>query len=193
MKILIAMPCSKYIETECVVSLFGVEKIDAEYELYVPKGYSVDMSRNIASRYAVDNNFDYIFWVDTDMILPEDALTKMFSHGKDFVSGVYSYKFIGNKNAVAKRLIDGVYEDISIKEIQESKGIVEVDGVGFGCVLMKVDMLKKIDFPWFIYTEGMGEDIFFCRKAQEKGYKIYLDTDVICGHIGQINYDIVKE
>jgi GT2 family glycosyltransferase len=38
----------------------------------------------------------------------------------------------------------------------------------------------------------MGEDIFFCRKAQNEGYKLWLDTDVICGHIGSVNYDIKK-
>jgi GT2 family glycosyltransferase len=134
-------------------------------------------------------------WVDSDMILPKNTLVRLLSHDKDIVAGVYSYKVLGNKEVVAKRFQDETreeYDNLTIKEIKESSGLIEVDGFGFGCVLTKVSVFKEIPYPWFIYTQEMGEDIFFCRKAQNEEYKLWLDTDVICGHIGQINYDIKK-
>lgn len=129
------------------------------------------------------------------MIIPRNTLAKLLSHDKDVVSGVYSYKVLNNDEVVAKKFMDKErtdYGNLKIKAIQNSSGLIEVDGFGFGCVLTKVSMFDKIPFPWFIYTQDMGEDIFFCRKAQNEGYKLWLDTDVICGHIGQINYDIKK-
>ena len=51
-------------------------------------------------------------------------------------------------------------------------------------------MFDKIPYPWFIYTLEMGEDVYFCRKAQNAGYELFLDTDIICGHRGSVNFDI---
>lgn len=194
MKILLAIPSARYIETECVTSLFEMEKT-GDIELFIPKSYSVDVGRNIIAKYAQENGFDYIMWVDSDMILPKNTLVRLLSHNKDIVAGVYSYKVLGNKEVVAKRFQDETreeYDNLTIKEIKESSGLIEVDGFGFGCVLTKVSVFNKIPYPWFIFTQEMGEDIFFCRKAQNEEYKLWLDTDVICGHIGQINYDIKK-
>ena len=194
MKILLAIPSARYIETECVTSLFEMEKT-GEIELVIPKSYSVDVGRNIIAKYAQENGFDYIMWVDSDMILPKNTLVRLLSHDKDIVAGAYSYKVLGNKEVVAKRFQDEEreeYDNLTIKEIKESSGLIEVDGFGFGCVLTKVSVFNKIPYPWFIYTQEMGEDIFFCRKAQNEEYKLWLDTDVICGHIGTINYDIKK-
>ncbi len=195
MKILLAIPASRYIETECIVSLFAMQKQPHEIEIFIPKNYAVDVNRNIIAKYAQENGFEAILWVDSDTILPKDTLTQFVEHDKDIVAGVYSYKVLGNKEVVAKRFQDETreeYDNLTIKEIKESSGLVEVDGVGFGCVLTKTSVFDKVPFPWFIYTQDMGEDIFFCRKAQNEGYKLWLDTDVICGHIGTINYDIKK-
>lgn len=194
MKILLAIPSARYIETECVTSLFEMEKT-GDIELFIPKSYSVDVGRNIIAKYAQENEFDYIMWVDSDMILPKNTLVRLLSHDKDIVAGVYSYKVLGNKEIVAKRFQDETreeYDNLTIKEIKESSGLIEVDGFGFGCVLTKVSVFNEIPYPWFIYTQEMGEDIFFCRKAQNEEYKLWLDSDVICGHVGTINYDIVK-
>lgn len=195
MKILLAIPSARYIEPECLKSIFGMKKA-GKMELLIPNSYSVDVARNIIAKYAQENGFDYIMWVDSDIILPKDALTRMLKHEKDIVAGVYSYKELGTDEVVAKVLEDGSttdYRNLKIKEVQESKGLIEIGGFGFGCVLTKVKVFNDIPFPWFIYTQDMGEDIFFCRKAQNEGYKLWLDTDVICGHIGTVNYDIRKE
>ena len=194
MKILLAIPTSRYIETECIESLFAMERT-GQVEMLIPRSYSVDVGRNIIAKYAQENGFDYILWVDSDMIIPRNTLVKLLSHDKDVVSGVYSYKVLNNDEVVAKKFMDEErtdYGNLKIKAIQNSSGLIEVDGFGFGCVLTKVSMFDKIPFPWFIYTQDMGEDIFFCRKAQNEGYKLWLDTDVICGHIGSVNYDIKK-
>lgn len=192
MKTLIAIPSARYVETECFISLFEMEK-PGEIELFIPNSYSVDVARNTIAKYAQENKFDYILWVDSDMILPKDTLTRLLKHNKDIVAGVYAYKIINNDRVVAKRMVEGDYEDLKVPEIQSSRGLIKIDAFGFGCVLTKVKIFKKISYPWFIYTLEMGEDVYFCRKAQNEGLKLYLDTDLICGHKGQINYDIKKE
>lgn len=191
MKILLAIPSARYVENECWISLFEMEKTE-DIELLVPASYSVDVARNLIVRYAQENKFDYIFWVDSDMILPKDALVRMMSHNKDIVAGCYTKKLLNGTTVVAKyrNAETDEYTDLEISEIRKAKGIIRVDAFGFGCVLTKVDMFEKIPYPWFIYTMEMGEDVYFCRKAQNCGYDMWLDTDVICGHKGSVNFDI---
>jgi GT2 family glycosyltransferase len=52
-----------------------------------------------------------------------------------------------------------------------------------GCCLIKSDVFKRIPEPFSPYKNIDGEDLAFCRKAQEKGYKIYVDTGVQAAHI----------
>ena len=192
MKTLIAIPTSRDIEIQCAASIIGMKR-KGRIGVFCPQSYSIGDSRNLIVEHALEIGYDYIMWVDSDMILPKNTLTTLMSHDKDVVSGVYAYKLIGAENAVTKRFKDkakDIYEDIPLKEITESKRLIEVDGVGFGCVLTKVDVFRHIKKPWFRYTPNMGEDIYFCRKAQKAGYQVYLDTSILCGHVGSVNYNI---
>ena len=62
-------------------------------------------------------------------------------------------------------------------------------GVGFGCVLIKTDVLFEVAAKfktWFEPMNGFGEDLSFCWRARECGYDVLLDPNVKCGHIGHI-------
>jgi len=192
MKILIAIPTSREIDIQCAASLIGMKR-KGRIGVFAPQSYAIDASRNLIVEHALEIGYDYILWVDSDMILPKNTLLRLLSHNKDIVSGVYSYKVINGENAVVKRYSkteEDTYEDVSLKEIRETKELMLVDGIGFGCVLTKVDIFKKIGQPWFKYDIDLGEDIFFCRKAQETGIEIFVDPTVKAGHVGQVNYNI---
>jgi GT2 family glycosyltransferase len=192
MKILIAVPTGREIEVQTAATLIGMHRI-GEIGVFMPTGYSVDVSRNLIVEHAIEYGYDYILWVDSDMILPKNALVKLWAHDKDIVSGVYAYKILNGENAVVKRFKDkeaDIYEDIPLKEIREREDLFEVDGIGFGCVLTKVDMFRNIGKPWFVYSPDMGEDIYFCRKAQATRYKVWLDPTIRCGHCGKVDFNI---
>lgn len=192
MKTLIAIPTSREIDIQCAASIIGMER-EGRIGVFCPQSYSIDASRNLIVEHALEIGYDYIMWVDSDMILPKNTLTTLMSHGKDIVSGVYAYKLLRGENAVAKRWKDkekDIYEDIPLKEIREKEQLMEVNGIGFGCVLTKVDVFRHIKKPWFKFTTDMGEDIYFCRKAQKAGYKVFLDTSILCGHVGSVNFNI---
>jgi hypothetical protein len=40
--------------------------------------------------------------------------------------------------------------------------------------------------PWFEFLTDEGEDMYFCRKARNAGYKIYCDLSVKCLHLGTV-------
>ena len=56
--------------------------------------------------------------------------------------------------------------------------------------MVRRDVLKTIDLPWFrCSTPGAGEDFYFCRKVKEAGFPIHADLSVHTGHIAGPGFD----
>ena len=76
MKLLIAIPSVRPVEMQFVTSIipclmtFSTKEKNVEYSLYSPQTYCIGESRNSIVRMAIDGNYDYIFWVDSDIMLP---------------------------------------------------------------------------------------------------------------------------
>lgn len=190
MKVLVGIPAGRLIETETATSLIGMKR-NCRLGVFAPIGYSVDTARNLVVEHALEIGYDYILWIDSDIIVPKDILTKLLAHKEDIVSGVYSYKVIGATEAVAKKYgPDGIYLDLQLDDVRAMKGLQEIDAVGFGCILTSTEVFKKMKPPYFIYDDDMGEDVYFCKNAQALGYKVWLDPAIKCGHIGSVVYNV---
>lgn len=182
--ILIAVPTDKYIEPETFKSI---------YDLEVPPGHNltfqpfisdqVDQIRNLIAHWA--QHYDYLFSVDSDISFKPDTLKKLLAHDKDVVSGLYIQRKPGQH--ILELYNNGI--NISYNSIK-GKGLIEVDGCGFGCVLVKSQVIRDIGYPQFVYKSAIdhantvSEDTYFCLRAKEKGYKIFADTSIHCGHHG---------
>ena len=68
-------------------------------KFYETKGVKKRMvqCRNFLRRKVLHEDFDYFFNVDQDVILPPDALTRLVSHKKPMVTGIYynEFEFVG--------------------------------------------------------------------------------------------------
>ncbi len=66
----------------------------------------------------------------------------------------------------------------------KKEDLIECDGVGGGCLLIHKRVFDALEKPYFKCNPGtlVGEDFYFCRKAREAGFKIYLDAGILCGH-----------
>ena len=47
-------------------------------------------------------------------------------------------------------------------------------------------MLEAIGEPYFETFGKQNEDLEFCRKIRNAGFKIHVDTAALLGHIGQV-------
>jgi hypothetical protein len=71
------------------------------------------------------------------------------------------------------------------------EGLVSVEGVGIGCMLMKTELLGQIEKPWFAfeYKDGSwhGEDFYFQEKLRSIGHEIFIDMNLSrqIRHVGQ--------
>ena len=80
-------------------------------------------------------------------------------------------------------------KDDELKQVTElGDRLFEVDGCGFGAVFMKTEILQKCFDKYktcFQPIYGYGEDLSFCLRVKELGYKIYADPRIDIGHIAK--------
>jgi GT2 family glycosyltransferase len=200
-KILIAVPNAGLIEPATLISIYNMDvpsNIDTELKAFY--GYLVDDVRNKIVKYALDNRFDGILFVDSDMNLPKNTLTQMLSQNKDIICGLYVRKrddkkiielFVKEDDPTTGKIIRNLRED----EIN-GKDIIELKACGFGCVLVKTHVFPRIGYPYFKYNTSedprqiLGEDIYFSNQAIYHGFKIYGLPKLKIGHIGKKEYNL---
>lgn len=193
--ILIAVPTNKYVETETMKSIYDLivpEGYKTELQFFY--GYQVDQIRNLIAEWA--KHYDYLFSVDSDIVLPKDSLVKMIAADKDVISGLYIQRKPGQHILeVYKATPNGGRANITIEELQ-GHSIVEIAACGFGCCLIKGEVFRTMPYPHFYYKSAIdhrdtvSEDIFFCKKAWEYNFKIWCDTSIICEHIGSTKFTV---
>lgn len=146
----------------------------------------IDWGRESVIEDAITQEMDYILMIDDDIEAPPDTFERLVYHNKDAVAALCFMKGQGCAPAMFKAPADS-NGDRKWQPVHEyPEGLIEVDGVGFGCVLLKVAMFKRIIQPWFCIgpPDTWGEDLYFCQKAKGAGFKFHVDTTVKTAHWG---------
>lgn len=193
MKTLIAVPSMDQVAAPFAQSLATLNK-EGECMVSFIIGSLIYEARNDFVKQALSANVDYVLWLDSDMIFPPDTLQKMLRHmedGKDIVTGLYFRRRAPFTPVLFSKLDleHGTWEGC---DDYPTDGLFEVDGCGFGCVMVRktvfMDMYLNYQ-TWFNPEYGCGEDLAFCRRAKQLGYKIWVDPSIQCGHVGQVIVD----
>lgn len=195
MKTLIAVPCMDSVPVQFCQSLALLQK-EGECYLAMKAGSLIYAARNDLATMAIQRDADYVFWMDSDMVFKPDTLVRMLKtikeHDIDILTGLYFRRVPPYTPVLFDKLdIHGIECDWSeFKEIPE--GLFEVGGCGFGCVLMKTDVFFDVQSKYstmFAPIANNGEDIAFCWRARECGYKIWCDPSIVCGHVSHTVID----
>jgi len=128
---------------------------------YFSHTFPIDANRNECVSMAIKNNIDLSIYLDTDHIIPHDALFKLIKHDKPIVAGVYFLK--GEPHAPViytenKKMSDDfdVFNSIYFigdKSLYEYEGLFEADMTGAGCFAISLDVLKMLEKPYWKYRE----------------------------------------
>lgn len=197
MKVLIAIPCMDMVATQFFRSCLTLQYRDGESYQYMTIQSSLTYdARNMLAKYACENGFDRILWLDSDMVFEPDLLKRLsarLDEGLDFVSAMYFRRVAPVKPVIYQAVYvsekDG--KKVPTAEAYEKyprNSLFEIAGCGFGACMTTVSMVKDIAMTHglpFSPRLGFGEDLSFCQLARETGYEIYCDSRIIAGHIGQ--------
>lgn len=194
-KIGICLPCYGQIPEvffrNFILSLYEWNVQDLKIDIIMNSDIPIDKSRCALVESAKNKKCDYVFFIDTDVLIPENALKNLIEMGKDIATGIYFTKALPHRPVLRKYEDDTFFHwEDQILPHQKFK----VGGAGMGCCLIKMSVFEKIQFPWFKFNwaewrgiVGQGaEDLDFCKKALDAGFEIWANSDVLCGHYGAV-------
>ena len=195
-RILIAIPTARNIEASTFKAIYDLEKPDnAIVTFQYFYGYNVDQVRNLIADWVV-KGYDYLFSVDSDISFPPDTLKRLLNHDVDVVSGLYIQRKPGEHTLeIYETTATGGTANIPYDRLR-GRGLVEIAGCGFGCVLVKAEVMQTIGYPQFKYhsaidhRDTVSEDTDFCTKARANGFHIWADTEILCDHTGSSTYKV---
>ena len=199
-RVLVAFPTREgRIHARTAASLCNLDWGGDEVDYEPVIGCYVDEARRKMADMAIAGGYDYLMMVDSDMILPPDALSHLREDDVNVAFGWYvrGQSDEGLTNAVkpgTQGFNGGYYaREIALMAKDHAEGrsttpLLEVKGNGMGCALIRVDLFGRMKRPWFKFIEhnggpGLGEDYYFCQRCSEIGVRLYVDVRVGCGHI----------
>lgn len=196
MKTLIAVPCMDQVAAPFAQNLAAMEKRGEVFVSFLI-GSLIYESRNTLAKQAIATKADYIMWLDSDMTFAPDTMTRLQQHmeeGKDIVTGLY-FRRRPPFTPVLFKTLERIDEDSAKHENYDDypdNSLFEIGGCGFGCVMTRTSVLEDVFLNYhkcFDPVCSIGEDLAFCLRARELGYKIYCDSTIKCGHVGQLVVD----
>lgn len=170
-------------------------------------GMKRDNARNGLVQKALEIGSKYILFVDDDTnpINPTEALGllmyEMDNSPEDVaaIGGVYVTKSMPAVPTILKEEGNGPFWKWRLGEV------FPVFAIGTGFMMIRADAIRKIPYPWFadvndvreakdlglmptdkdkgpIQRFQMTDDVYFCRKLRENGYKVMAHGGVLCQH-----------
>ena len=122
---------------------------------------------------ALEWGADYLFMVDDDMMAPADLFYRLVKHDVDIVAPLaftrnpphrpVMFSTVEGFDPVTKRQY---YVNNQVKNYPRNK-LVECDAVGFGAVLIKTEVFKKIQKPSVFRDASDRRGCDIVRQGQE--------------------------
>jgi len=156
---------------------------DVEFYYNILTTKPLHHARNKGVDMAMTLDPDYILFLDSDSIFDKFLFNKLYKHKKDIVSALYFAKQYPYRPVARTKDKDGKYQFLI--DFPEDEAI-KVAGVGMGACLINTKVIKAMKPPLFYFDAGYGEDIYFCKQAEELGFEVWLDCGLKIRHYGGI-------
>lgn len=188
---MIAVPCMDQVPAQFAQSLATLKKAGACVVAF-QVGSLIYTSRNNLAALAIKNGVDYILWLDSDMMFPPETLEAMLKtikeqEGDVILTGMYCRRVAPYHPTLFKTL-DIENENATWTDFKEiPDGLFEVEGCGFGCVLAPTSAFVDVQAKFgrmFSPIGDVGEDLSFCWRARQAGWKFICDPSIELGHVG---------
>jgi hypothetical protein len=193
-RILLAIPTAKYVEVDTFKSMWDLRvPNNCELEFQYFFGYNIQQIRNLQASWMLNNAYDYVLHVDSDMKFPAHTLEQLLSIQTDRIgitSGIYIQRHDHDKvcEVYVSDSHTGGHKHLPAHALTPHR-VLEVEAVGFGCCLVHRKVYEQVQNPWFEYKNDLdfrnviSEDVDFCMKAKQAGFQTAVHTGLHYGHI----------
>lgn len=168
---------------------FGIQVISV-------KGPYIPESRNGIAKKFLETDSEWLLSVDNDMIFQPNLLEVLMDvagSDKKIVGGFY-LTYYENNTPGSTWLVEVDGKLFTVGKV-ENDMTVAVNAVGMGGTLIHRSVFEAVrdayqdndEWPWYAHdlTNGkrMGEDVTFCYRASQCGFKTYGTTKASLGHL----------
>lgn len=182
---------STLLRPETIQSVAGQEFDGTFYHEISRHNPTTDAGLNVWAQYrrgrnmTLDGGYDAMMTVEHDMMIPSDALQRLYETSADVVYGVYllrhksytlnAYRYEGPTN-IGMSLMHYPTELALAKDA----GVWEVSGVAFGCTLIRRNVLERYSFD--VNPRHRYPDMDFAEWCVRNGVRQLARLDVECLH-----------
>ena len=154
---------------------------------------SIDKMRNQLVMAAMMRGVTHLIMMDTDQIYPSDTIANLLRPDLPMVGTVVHRRYPPFDPILYRGQLHK-YWHVPDDECY-SGDLIEVAATGCGCVYYSMQCFLDVEYPWFeMDVQGasdvapdewqtVGEDIGFCYKLVDAGYKLYVDTACVIDHL----------
>lgn len=158
----------------------------------------IQRARNDTIQIALDGDYDDLIWIDSDIEWQPESFFKLLDYPQDIVGGTYRKK--GDREEYVLRKLDNSGPD-------PDTGLIEVSGLGTGFIKMsraamrylwntsesyidpKDNTERRMIFDLMIKERNLvSEDLVAFMKLIDGGFKVWLDPNITCNHIGPYKF-----
>lgn len=149
------------------------------------KYQNICQKHNEARELVLKGDYDALFLVENDMVVPKDILTRLTTACEDVAYGLYVNRHGWNRWLAFSNI--GPTSGTSFSDEEELARsvwgkVAESKGVGMGCTLIRRHVLENIRFRTDS-QEIVADDWLFSLDCIERGYQQVHDFGALCGHI----------
>ena len=146
-------------------------------------------SHNQIREFFLNNNYDYLFHIESDVIPPHDVIERLLFHKKAVTCGTY-FHGLGPSSWVLSFEKERRFKYVHIPSKTDHRGsdifkcngrLREVYNPGLGCALIHKSVLKKIPFR-FVPGMALPPDGLFFDDLIRNMIRVWQDTSILCDH-----------
>ena len=163
----------------------------------VPRGsnsrIALANAQNYARQYAIDNDYDYVLSLESDLFPPPDIIERLIVHSKPVVGALYNIGGTREGQPIVPCVFVTTLKDngthgtrlITKQEHAEMKavgGVHKVHGMGVGCTLISTSVLKDYWFWTDNRFDNKHSDVYFYMDLWNKKVPVFVDYDTFVIH-----------
>jgi hypothetical protein len=183
-KLAVLVPCRDTLHSAHALSLAEMVKFntmnDLDTHVFMDASTILLTQREKLATEAINIGADYMLWIDSDMAFPATTAVRLLAHNEPVVAANYVRRQFPCKGVAYETI--GDWENPLPFEVCDD--LVEVEGIGMGCILIKTSIFEEMTKPWFEFqwtpasNDFLGEDMYLCQKIAAAGYSIKVDTQL---------------
>lgn len=194
-KLTIGIPTMGTLPTAFVQSLMSLDKPNCAISMV--DRCVTHYARNIISNKFIDGAEEhwgeYLLWIDSDQVFDPESLNEMIRTMNEYpeidILGALIFKRVYPHTPTFYKVSKFDKDRYEPVLGSAKNSVVECDAIGCGFTLIRRSVFAKMSKPFYKFDNMLGEDLYFCRKAKELGFRIFCHTGVKVGHISDVIID----